>query len=401
MSTTPPPGPPTPAPPTAEQLAAARQARTAATEATKTEDAAHRAAQRQRGADTSATQAALDRAKAAQKAAEDTYAQLHNRDLENLLHPDDWALVVDQIERACRGDNASAFVTDIVRPCGRVANRNCAGVSPPASQRLPAQVFDELNAANGSQIDFAFLAQWEGGLATTGYVPWWPQRERMRIDRGAVVLDTRRDDAGRLLGAAGNSSGVTVGVGVDLGQQDPKVYQERLKNAGASEELIQKLMPYVGLKQAEACTYLRENPLTLTQEEAILISREAKQDIYKRAERQYYDATNDGAFNKLPPAEQTVLYSRTYQQGNITRRSGNLPLVDAAASGNRTEFLRLLQDRAVHAPNQCLSPDHRPTAFRNNGERLWKEFQYVARQPWPTPAPTPPPNPAPTRPTGP
>jgi hypothetical protein len=258
-------------------------------------------------------------------------------------------------------------------------------------------VFDELNAANGSQIDFAFLEQWEGGLATTGYVPWWPQRERMRIDRGAVVLDTRRNDAGRLLGAAGNSSGVTVGVGVDLGQQRPGEYAKRLRDAGASEELIQKLMPYVGLRQAEACTYLRANPLTLTEEEAILISKEAKQDMYKRAERQYHDATNGGKINELSPAEQTVLYSRTYQQGNITERSGNLPLVDAAASGNRVEFLQRLQDRAVHAPNQCLSPDNRPTAFRNNGERLWREFQYVARQPWPTSAPTP----SPTPPTGP
>jgi hypothetical protein len=380
-----------PTPPTAEQLAAARQTRDSSRQAANAADAAHRTARRIPGADTASTQAALDQANASKKAAEDAYAQLHNRNVQGMLHPDDWALVVDQIERSCRGGRPSAFIDEVVQPCGRVRNNNCAGVSPPANQRLPQSVFDELNTANGSQIDYSFLQEWEGGLATSAYVPWWPQRSAINLDGGSIVLDTSQGSDGRLLGARGNSSGVTIGVGVDLGQQRSDAYRKRLEAAGASKELIDKLMPYVGLKQAEACTYLRAHPLTLTEEEAILVSKEAKQDMYDRAKRQYQILTNGGEFNRLNLAEQTVLYSRTFQNGNLTSpRTTNPALAEAAAQGDRPSFLQLLQNRSIDAPHQCVSPGYQPAQSQVRDPRIWKEFQYVARQPWPAPAAQPP-----------
>ncbi len=381
---------PPPTPPTAEQLAAARQARGAADQAAKAAQAAHSRAQRTRGSDTTATQATLDQATAAKKAAEDAYAQLHNRNLQGMLLPDEWAAVVDQIERSCRGGQPSAFVDDVVQTCGRVRRNNCAGVSPPSDQRLPQSVFDELNAANSSQIDYAFLQEWEGGLATTGYVPWWPHRSEKVIDRGAIVLDTSRTE-GHLQG--GNASGVTIGVGVDLGQQRPDAYRRRLQAAGASKELIDKLMPYVGLKRAAACAYLRANPLTVTEEEASLLSKDAKQEMYIRAKRHYEQGVDGRNFSDLSRAEQTVLFSRTYQDGNLTGNAANSALVQAAAGGDRALFMQLLQDRGINAPLQCLSPDYKAVADQVAITRIWKEFQYAARQPWPMPPPTSPPNP--------
>lgn len=375
-----------PTPPTAEQLAAARQTRDSSRQAANAADAAHRTARRTPGADTASTQQAVDQANVARKAAEDAYAQLHNRNLQGMLHPDDWTLVVDQIERSCRGGRPSAFIDGVVQPCGRVRNNNCAGVSPPADQRLPQRVFDELNTDNGSQIDYSFLQEWEGGLATTGYVPWWPQRSAISIDNGAIVLDTSRGSDDRLLGARGNSSGVTVGVGVDLGQQDPDKYKERLRAAGASQELIDKLMPYVGLKQGEACSYLRSHPLSLTEEEAILVSKEAKQEMYARVKAQYRAVSGGGEFNQLSAAEQTVLYSRTYQNGNINRHPGNRALAETAAAGNRQSFLQLLQDRGINAPNQCVSPSYQPPAGQVRDSRIWKEFQYSVASPLHSPA---------------
>jgi hypothetical protein len=375
-----------PTPPTAEQLSAARQTRETARDAATAADIAHRMARRTRGADTASTQAALDQANAAKKAAEDAYAQLHNRNLQGLLDPDDWTLVVDQIERSCRGGRPSAFIDEVVQPCGRVRNNNCAGVSPPANQRLPQRVFDELNAANGSQIDYGFLQEWEGGLATSAYVPWWPQRSGINLDGGSIVLDTSQGTNGRLLGARGNSSGVTIGVGVDLGQQSPDAYRRRLEAAGASKELIDKLMPYVGLKQAEACAYLRAHPLTLTEDEAILASKEAKQEIYDRVEKQYERITKGGKLTDLSPGEQTVLYSRAYQNGNISSHTGNLALSRALGNGDRVGALQLLQDRSLSMPNQCVSPSFNPPNALVRDPRIFKEFQYLASQPVAPPA---------------
>lgn len=381
-----------PAPATAEQLSAARQARDAADQAAEAAKAAHSRAQRTRGADTTATQATLNQATAAKKAAEDAYAQLRNRNLQGMLHPEDWELVVDQIERSCRGGKPSAFVDDVVQPCERVGNNNCAGVKPPPNQQLPPELFDDARAAMGkSKIDLEALTRWEGGLATTGYVPWWPQSKSIGIDRGAIVLDTSRDSSGRLLGAVGQSSGVTIGLAVDLGGQRPAEFRKRLEAAGASKELIDKLMPYVGLKEAAACTYLRDNPLTITNEEAVLISTEMLKEKHTTT-ADHYNKITQKEFSDLSPVEQTILYSRTYQDGNLTRRhTGNRDLAEAASAGDRPRFLQLLQDRAVNKPLQCMSPDYAPTTndLRRNGGRIWKEFQYASRQPWPAPAPPP------------
>ena len=50
-----------------------------------------------------------------------------------------------------------------------------------------------------------------------------------------------------MLKGENNRSGVTIGVGVDLGQQAPEAYKDRLRNFGIKQELIAKLEPYMGL----------------------------------------------------------------------------------------------------------------------------------------------------------
>ena len=70
-----------------------------------------------------------------------------------------------------------------------------------------------------------------------------------------------------MLKGENNRSGVTIGVGVDLGQQAPEAYKDRLRNFGIKQELIAKLEPYMGLIRGQAIEKLKEKPLSLSKQE--------------------------------------------------------------------------------------------------------------------------------------
>ena len=55
-----------------------------------------------------------------------------------------------------------------------------------------------------------------------------------------------------MLAGKENRSGVTIGVGVNPGQQAPETYKDRLRNFGIKQELIAKLEPYMELKIGRA-----------------------------------------------------------------------------------------------------------------------------------------------------
>lgn len=93
--------------------------------------------------------------------------------------------------------------------------------------------------------DRAFIEEKEGGLPTAGYVPQKPD--------GTII----------------GNSGITIGAGVDLGQQS----ETDLRAAGEPEPIIEKVRPYLGRKKEEAKRFLAEHPLTLCEEEAKLWNR--------------------------------------------------------------------------------------------------------------------------------
>lgn len=261
---------------------------------------------------------AADAAKA--KAESDAaYAKLKNEQLQKSMPSEEFDEVLKQIELNC---GVGHFVDGVVKPCPKevLKKRNCAGSAPPTTQRLSETAQDDINKATGTTIDYDKLAEFEGGQATSAYVPWWPKG--MKVKDGVITVDTSRVKGTQEL-AGDNKSGVTVGTGVDLGQQNKEEYFKRLKKAGATQVLLDKLDPYMGLKRSAACRYLREHPLTLTltQEEVDLIDSEMQKEKINAVKIVFDDYSLKKGYNikfdDLSEAERTVLMSRQYNKGNL------------------------------------------------------------------------------------
>lgn len=351
-----------------EAATAARQKATEATEAA------------------AAKRSAANEAKAAKQKADAELAKLSNDKLKDSLPAEEWDEIVKQIEQNCGTD---AIKDNVVKPCGKILRKNCAGPDPDKTARMDPATQTAINTANGTNIDFDTLANWEGGQATEAYVPWFPLG--VDVKDGAIsATTTRAADNGKVL--AGNSrSGVTIGTGVDLGQQDEKRYTERLRKAGASEDLIKRLKPYMGLTRSEACRYLRAHPLTLSKAEADLVDKEMKSYHLAEAKTQYANATADikGApkFSELSQAEQTVLMSRKYQDGNLTAKNNTASqrLITAMGNRNNTDAVNALSTQYY-------------TANAHTG-RIPKEHAYLQAS-YPPPAPAAPAPAAPKPPGG-
>lgn len=107
------------------------------------------------------------------------------------------------------------------------------------------------------------------------------------------------------------SSGVTVGVGVDLGQQSEK----RLKDAGVSPDMIRKLKPYLGVKGSEAQRLAQEMPLILSEEEASKLSEDIVVTTLDDLITEWNKGDPSERFENLSPTKQTVVYSVLHQHG--------------------------------------------------------------------------------------
>ena len=132
----------------------------------------------------------------------------------------------------------------------------------------------------------ATLERFEGKGLTKGYVP----------SKNGVPLGV---------------SGVTVGTGVDLGQQTA----DRLLHMGVPHAVVDKFAPYLGLKKTAAQDALRTLPLILSPAEVesldqAVISRYTR-DIAARYDRDAPAAT----FANLPKEAQAVIVSILYQRG--------------------------------------------------------------------------------------
>lgn len=136
-----------------------------------------------------------------------------------------------------------------------------------------------------TNIDSAFLGQQEGAAKTTAYVP--------------------KDKAGKAL----DSSGVTIGTGVDLGSKD-KNYFRYLDDA----DLVAKLEPYFGKKKDAAISALNKTPLTLTAEEVKKLDTYVKK-LEFRTLKNKWNSSSDVKWEDLPSGKATAVASVYYQYG--------------------------------------------------------------------------------------
>ena len=161
-----------------------------------------------------------------------------------------------------------------------------------------------------------------------------------------------------------NRSGVTIGVGVDPGQQAPEAYKDRLRNFGIKQELIAKLEPYMGLIRGQAIEKLKEKPLSLSKQEVEQVVAEMKNEMLKDLIREYNRLTEkiEGRreFKKLAIEEQTILFSRKWQNGNL-----QIPASKAIAKSFSLGLVRDALDKLV------------PANYPGQGKRIDKEHDYL------------------------
>jgi len=153
-----------------------------------------------------------------------------------------------------------------------------------------------------------------------------PEVRREDLDIDERFLDEREgfllvgkvptDDDRNIIG----DSGVTVGGGVDLGQQS----EADLRRRGVPEDLIDKLRPFLGLKREAAQRFLRENPLILTEDQARTLTDRVRGGIALEVARNF-NRNSELRFEDLPPKVQTVIASVATQFGPNLGRSNATP----------------------------------------------------------------------------
>lgn len=113
---------------------------------------------------------------------------------------------------------------------------------------------------------------------------------------------------GDVLGA----SGVTVGTGLDLGQQS----LSGLQRMGIPAHILDRLRPYIGLKKSAAVQALAAHPLTLTDSDVDAIDACVHREYVARIERLYdRERTGPLTFADCPKQAQAVMTSVYYQLG--------------------------------------------------------------------------------------
>jgi len=170
------------------------------------------------------------------------------------------------------------------------------------------------------KIDFSFISSLEGGRQLKGYVP-----------------------------ASGTSnSGVTIATGFDLGARN----ESDLRQLDLPSALINKLIPYLGLKKQAAQAALEEAPLTITAEEAEIIETASRKNSTDTLIRRYNAAIVPGliAFSQLPGAAQTVIASVAYQYGDLASRAPKF--WKTVTAQNWTDAVAELKNFGDHYPTR-------------------------------------------------
>ena len=141
------------------------------------------------------------------------------------------------------------------------------------------------------------LARFEG-VMRNGYVPC---RKKNFFGHGNAA------DFGDPLGA----SGVTIGAGLDLGQQDAAA----LERMGLPADLRRLFAPYLGKKRVAAMQALAAAPLAVSEKQCEAVNRAVHADYIRRAAA-LHDRHAERPFADIPAQAQAVLVSLFYQLGS-------------------------------------------------------------------------------------
>lgn len=130
------------------------------------------------------------------------------------------------------------------------------------------------------------------------------------VEGSSLVGYVPNDEGGR------NISGVTIGMGYDLGQQS----WVGLKSLCLPGDIAESLEPYLGVKGGAAKALLKAHPLSLLKEEADILNKKVI-DFYAGRLAGVYNTDSSGIlFDSLPPQIQTAIFSVNFQYGDAKRR---------------------------------------------------------------------------------
>ena len=176
---------------------------------------------------------------------------------------------------------------------GSMAQTQCAPATAPTGNK-GSNACKLTTAQAKNRVDYNFISAREGNLATKGYIP-------------------------RTHGIIDGNSGVTIGIGVDLGQQTIA----GLANEGVSPALIKTVKPYLRLKGPAALSYLNKHPLVLTVQQAQALTTAAQTHIIDTVASEYTANSSPPInFFQLPGGAQTAIADLAYQYGpNLSART--------------------------------------------------------------------------------
>lgn len=154
----------------------------------------------------------------------------------------------------------------------------------------------------------AYISSWLKEFESrqlTAYVPCADRNYTGRNDRASC---------GPVIGA----SGVTIGIGLDLGQQS----EADLERMGVSADLRTLFRPYLGRRKEAACSSLRLAPFSLTDAQCDALDAAVHADYIRRAAA-LYDRHAEKPFEDIPAQAQTVLVSLFYHLGSPFPSAGH------------------------------------------------------------------------------
>lgn len=114
-------------------------------------------------------------------------------------------------------------------------------------------------------------------------------------------------------------SGVTIGAGLDLGQQG----EADLRRMGLDSELIGIFRPYLGKKRQDAVAALGNAPLAINESQCDAVNRAVHGDYIRRAADLYDRNTESRSFADQPQEAQAVIVSLFYQLGSPQPANGH------------------------------------------------------------------------------
>lgn len=163
----------------------------------------------------------------------------------------------------------------------------------------------------------ALLAQVEGRRVAVGYVP--SRRNSDGVGKNYVGRSMPTSSAMPAYPVCGNhtdftaidSSGVTIGTGIDLGAYDAKA----LLGYGLPMGIVNVLRPYFGLKRDDALSTLYRLPLIISPDTAALLDECVIAGDCKTYIAPAYERDSGVSFESLPAQAQAVIFSVCYQYG--------------------------------------------------------------------------------------